>query len=474
MKKLFIYSTVVLLGVSSCTKDINSLNENTKAPEEVPPGMLFANAQKELFRYDASPNVNENTLRLWSQHWTQTTYTDESNYELIERNINGRVFNSLYTNVLRDLNEARTFIEADALLSDADKATQGAMITLMEAYTYHVLVDLFNDVPYTEAIGLLEKLNPVYDDAESVYRDLISRIDGAVSALNGSGSSGDLGGSDLIYSGSEMSWAEFGNSLKLKLALRMADVAPGDAQGWAEAAISSGVLSSSSSNAVINFEGGVPNTNPLWEDLVQSGRTDFVASQTLGDILNAQNDPRRAYYFRALDSLGNVVGNPHGAGGAYNNFSQPGDMLEDPTMAHWIMSYDEVLFMKAEAAARGWNAGGTAEDHYNNALQESVMLWTGAGTSDSTFLAETAYDANNWKSVIGTQKWVSLYNRGFEAWSTWRLYDAPTMAAAAEAGTVPPTRYNYSVDEYSVNSDNVSAANGGNDNVMDKVFWDVN
>ncbi len=473
MKKLFIYSTVVLLGFSSCTKDINSLNENTKAPEEVPAGMLFANAQKELFRFDASPNVNDNNLRLWAQHWTQTTYTDESNYELIERNVNGRTFNTLYANVLRDLNEARVFVDNDALLSDADKATQGAMITLMEVYTYHVLVDLFNDVPYSEANGLLDKLNPSYDDAETIYRDLLSRIDGALSALAGSGSSGELGSSDLIYSGSEMMWAEFGNSLKLKLALRMADVAPGDAQGWAEAA-AGGALSSSSSNAVVSFEGGVPNTNPLWEDLVQSGRTDFIASQTLSDALNAQNDPRSAVFFRALDSLGSVTGNPHGSGGAYNNFSQPGDMLENPTMPHWIMSYDEVLFLKAEAAARGWAVGGTAEDFYNDALQASVELWTGAGTSDSTFLAVTAYDANNWKTVIGTQKWIAMYNRGFEAWSTWRLYDAPTMAAAAEAGTTPPMRYNYSVDEYSVNGESVSAANGGSDNVMDKVFWDVN
>lgn len=472
MKKFVIYSAAVLLGLSSCTRDISSLNDNPKLPEEVPPGMLLANAQKELFRYDASPNVNNNTLRLWAQHWTQTTYTDESNYELIERNINGRVYNTIYADVLRDLNEARNFIDGDALISDADKGAQKAIITLMECYSYHVLVDLFNDVPYTNAVGLLDDLAPEYDDAETIYRDLIARIDGATAALDG-GSTGAFGGSDMVYGGSEMMWKEFGNSLKLKLALRMADVAASDAQGWAEAA-AGGAMSSSSSNATLNFESGVPNTNPLWEDLVQSGRTDFIASQTLADVMNAQNDPRRSVYFRALDSLGNVVGNPHGGGGAYNNYSQPGDMLENPSMPHSIMTYDEVLFLKAEAAARGWNVGGTAQDMYDMALQESVIAWTGSGTTDSTFLAVTAYDDANWKQSIGTQKWVAMYNRGFEAWSTWRLYDAPTMAVAAEAGTTPPTRYNYSVDEYSVNNANVSAANGGSDNVMDKVFWDVN
>ena len=56
------------------------------------------------------------------------------------------------------------------------------------------------------------------------------------------------------------------------------------------------------------YQSSTPNTNPLWEDLVQSGRTDFVASNTLGDIMNSSNDPRRAMYFRNLDSTGAIIG----------------------------------------------------------------------------------------------------------------------------------------------------------------------
>ncbi len=103
------------------------------------------------------------------------------------------------------------------------------------------------------------------------------------------------------------------------------------------------------------------------------------------------------------------------------------------------------------------------------------------GVDIDTFLTQASvdYDAqiaagSTWKEIIATQKWVAMYDRGLEAYSTWRLYDAPTMADAVEAGTPPPYRYNYSVDEYSVNGTAVSDANGGSDNVMDKVFWDVN
>lgn len=110
MKNKLIYTALIAFVFASCTKDITDLNTNTKAPENVPAAMLFANAQKDLVYYMASPNVNTNTLRLWSQHWTQTTYIDESNYELTERNINGRVFNSLYADVLRDLSDALSLI----------------------------------------------------------------------------------------------------------------------------------------------------------------------------------------------------------------------------------------------------------------------------------------------------------------------------------------------------------------------------
>lgn len=477
MKNQIIYIALFSLILGGCTKDITEFNNNSKAPEVVPASMLFANAQKDLVYYMASPSVNVNTFRLWSQHWTQTTYVDESNYELIERNINGEVFDRLYANVLRDLAEARDVIDVDVIISDEDAKIQLAMIDMMEVYTYSVLVDIFNDVPYTEGVTLLNNLTPSYDDAQTIYKDLGDRLNTIISDLNGSGSSGDLGAADLIYGGDVALWTEFAQSLKLKLGVKLGDVDAAAGQTWAEEA-ASGALSSSASNATLYFESSPPNTNPLWEALVQSGRTDFVASQTLGDIMNTTSDPRRAVYFRALDSLGNVVGNPHGGGGAYALFSQPGDILEDPSMPASLITYDEVLFLKAEAAARGWAVGGTAQSYYNSAITESMSVW---GVNADSFLTQASidYDAqiaagSTWKEIIATQKWVAMYDRGLEAYSTWRLYDAPTMAEAAEAKTKPPFRYNYSVDEYSVNGTAVSGANGGSDNIMDKVFWDVN
>jgi|TARA_B110000285_G_C15136263_1_gene627160 hypothetical protein len=475
MKKILI-SILSLILIWGCTKDITSVNKNPKAPEVVLANSLFSNAQKELFDYMASPNVNVNTFRLWSQHWTQTTYVDESNYELLERNINGEVFDRLYARILRDLAEARVIMDADEFLSDADKANQLAMITVLEVYSYHVLVDIFGDVPYSEALDGNNNVTPVFDDAAGIYKDLFTKLDGAITAL-GAGSAGNLADGDFIYGGDAASWQTFASSLKLKLALRMADIDPAMAQSAGSAALAN-VISRDGQSARFSYQNSTPNTNPLWEDLVQSGRTDFVVANTLADVMNSSEDPRRGVYFRELDSLGALIGLAHGAGGSYYTHSQPGDALENKTLPGVLMDYTEVLFLQSEAAARGW--GGDASALYQAAVNQSVTDWTGTAAT-AAFLNKVHYDSlmaapNNktWKEVIATQKWVALYNRGFEAWSTWRLYDAPTMNVSAEAGTTPPTRYNYSVDEYSINGTSVSAANSGSDLVTDKVFWDVN
>jgi hypothetical protein len=123
MKKLFTAASAALL-IASCTSDLSSLNENGKAPVQVPAGTLIANATVDLSDYLASINVNENNFTLWAQHWTQTTYTDESNYNYNQRDVNGNTFDALYANVLRDLNDAKGIISADDALPAAEKANQ--------------------------------------------------------------------------------------------------------------------------------------------------------------------------------------------------------------------------------------------------------------------------------------------------------------------------------------------------------------
>jgi hypothetical protein len=469
MKKLFTAASAALL-IASCTSDLSSLNENSKAPVQVPAGTLIANATVDLSDYLASVDVNLNNFTLWSQHWTQTTYTDESNYDYNQRDVNGNTFDRLYANVIRDLQDAKGLIEVDAVLLPQVKANQLAVADLLQVYAYHVLVDIHNDVPYSEAIG--DVVTPKYDAAAAIYTDLVTRILTAHSTLAGDNG---LGSFDLVYGGDANAWKKFAASLALKLAVRAADVDP-TAQTVAETAAAAGVFTSSADNASMSYTASPPYTNPLWNSLVQSGRTDFCASNTIAGIMNAHNDPRRGVYFRNLDSLGDLMGGVYGQNSAYNSHSQPGDAVEVPTLTAHFMSFSEVSFLLADAAQRQWNVVGTAAEHYANGVNASMAQWGVSETEAAAYLAQptVAWDPTVWKECIGHQKWLAMYTRGNEAYNTIRTYDYPVMNIADVAQRPVPNRMSYGIDEYSLNSTNVEAANGGSDADTDKVFWDVN
>jgi hypothetical protein len=475
MKKILIICISIVI-LSAC--DITSLNVDTKNPTNVPAGALFANSTVELFDYMVSTNVNENNLRLWSQYWTQTTYTDESNYELIERNANGRLWNKLYATVIRDARAAKAVIQANETLLAEEKRNQSAMCDLLEVYSMHVLVDLFGNVPYSEALMIAEgNVTPAYDDAKSIYTSLLAQL--ATISDNLSGNSG-MGANDVIYGGDVAQWKKFANSLRLRLAIRLADTDATAAKAAAEAAITAGVFTSMADDFELAYQDASPNTNPVWEDLVQSGRSDFVVANTIVDYMNTLDDPRRDYYFTKSDGATDFVGGTYGASNSFASNSRPGTAMYSTTNPGTLLDYTEVEFLLADAAARGYAVTGTAEDHYNAGIENSIMEWGGTATDATTYLAKTevayATATGDWKAKIGFQKWLAMYNRGFEGYATYRVYDAPVLNMAAGVGTLPPTRFTYPTDEYSLNKASIEAAATtiGGDLPTTKIFWDAN
>lgn len=473
MRKI-IFIGLVFLTVMSC-EDLTELNKDIKNPEEVPGGALFANATKDLFDFMTEPSVNVNNFRLWAQQWAQTTYADESNYELVERNVNGAAWNRLYAEVIRDLREAKTVINKDRFLSDQGKSQQTAMAEVLEIFSFHILVDIFGDIPYSEA--LTDDVTPAYEDDAAIYSDLINRLNAAINILGGDS---EMGNYDLVYGGDADQWKKFANSLKLRMAIRLAGVNPATAKTLAEQAVASGVFTSNEDNFALTYQGATPNTNPLWVSLVQSGRSDYVAASTLVNPMKALDDPRLPYYFRDMFA-GQFVGGKYGDNNAYNTFSHPGELQEDPTWPGIIMSYWEVAFLLADASQRGFNVGGTTEEFYNEAIESSILYWSGGDQSASDdYLAEPGVAfttaAGTPFEKIALQKWISLYDQGFEAWSTIRFYDHPDLPIAVQAGIPTPSRYTYPVTEYSLNEGNVAVArtNMGGDALDGKVFWDVN
>jgi len=107
MKKYLILLTSVL--AISCASDeiYEDLNKDPNNPTSVSDDSLFASATKSLFDQMTSTNVNTNIFRLFSQYWTETTYIDESNYDINNRKISDAHFSEMYRDVLYDLQDAK-------------------------------------------------------------------------------------------------------------------------------------------------------------------------------------------------------------------------------------------------------------------------------------------------------------------------------------------------------------------------------
>jgi hypothetical protein len=180
---------------------------------------------------------------------------------------------------------------------------------------------------------------------------------------------------------------------------------------------------------------------------------------------------------------GTYVGHPYGRNitGVDNDVSLPGDDYASQEAPSILMTAAEILFIKAEAAQRGYITGGAASaaEYYEDAIRVS-MEYNGVSSGDiDTYLAQGSvqYNAANWRQSIGTQKWIALYNQGLQAWAEWRRLDYPALNLAPDAvTTIIPRRRAYPTYEYSTNRKNVEAAvallSTGEDKFTEKVWWD--
>ena len=475
MKNIFaIFLTLLLF--SSCTK-LEELNTNIKDPTKVPGESLFTGAQLRFARQMVTPNVNSNIYRMFVQQWTETTYTDEANYDIVTRPIPGTFWNTMYRDVLMNFKESAKVLSADGN-QPGDGVTvlknKLAIVEIMTVYAYSVLVENFGNVPYTQAMDPAILL-PKYDDGLTVYQDLIARLNTAISNIDQT--AGSFGGYDNMFGGDAAKWYKFANSLKLRMGMLLSDVDNTLAKATVEAAAPN-AIASNGDNANLAFMPTQPNNNPVNENLVLSGRNDFVAANTLVDAMNALNDPRRALYFTPYGE--SFAGGIYGASNDFTKFSHVNPTLTEATYPGLFFDLAEVEFLLAEGVERGFSVGGTAKDHYEAAIKASITQWGGTDADATTYLAQSsvayATATGTWKEKIGTQKWIALYNRGFDAWTAFRMLDFPVLVAPPDANSALPLRLTYPTSEQTLNGANRAAAAAaiGGDDVATKLFWDKN
>ncbi|MFC2113511.1 SusD/RagB family nutrient-binding outer membrane lipoprotein [Bacteroidota bacterium] len=483
MKNTFIIILIATL-LAACTDDFDDYNIDKKRPAEVPGNVVFTSGLKNLVDQMSTPNVNLNIFRLIAQYWTETTYTDEANYDLVNRTIPDFTFRGYYRDALKDLDEAAKLITAEETLTAAEataKQNRLAIIELVNCYAYQNLVDIFGNVPYTEALDLTQ-VTPAYDDAWTIYQALISRVNTAIGQLDNS--AGSFGGQDLIYHGDVDSWITFGQSLKLKLGITISDHDNAMAQTLVEAAVAAGVITSAADNALLNYMGAPPNSNPVHDELVLTGRKDFVGANTTVDIMNALADPRLAAYYTQVDTSTETgveklayVGGVYGANSSYSLHSHVNPSITAATFPGIMFTHDEMLFYIAEAAERGYSVGMTAEAAYDAAITASFDFWDISGVASYLAKPEVAYTRapGTWKERIAKQAYLAFYTRGLEAWTEWRRLDFPVFAMPPNPFTnTIPNRFIYPINEQTLNPDNytTAAAAMGGDIVDNKIFWD--
>ncbi|MFA6085906.1 SusD/RagB family nutrient-binding outer membrane lipoprotein [Mucilaginibacter sp.] len=475
MKK-FIIAVLPILLLGACKKDITSLNTNPKQPQSVPGEALFTEAQRSLTNELASSNVYLNTFRLIEQQWQETTYITESNYNIKDNAIPDGIWTAYYRDVLEPFEQAKSTFTNTPTLAAGTIKNNIAISDIMQVYTYYYLVTTFGNIPYTDALNIDNKF-PKFDDAATVYSALLTRLDADIANLDEA--EGTLGEADQIYGGDIPSWKKFANTFKLKMGITLADADNAKAKTVVEAAVAAGVFTSNSDNANFKYALNPPNTNPIWVDLVQSGRLDFIASKTIIDNLKTTADPRLPLFF-TTDASGNYSGGVPGTSNSYSAFSKPSTTLTAPNFPGLLLDYAETEFNLAEAVERGYNVGGTAASHYANGITASITYWGGSAAAATAYSLKPtvayATAAGNYKQKIGYQKWIALYNRGWDAWIETRRLDYPLLPAPADPVSDFPVRFTYPVNEQNVNTVNYNDASSkiGGDEVTTKLFFDKN
>lgn len=481
MKKISIILLSLFL-VYSCTDNLEDLNIDKKNASEATAESFLSNAQKNMTDFMSNMNVNRNVLRQFVQHSSTTTYHDESNYNITNRKIPDNLWAAIYRDVLKDFDESAKIINQElpapvGLGGTNIQKNQLAINEVMQVYAYSLLVETFGDIPYSEALDI-DNVLPKYDDGITIYKDLINRLSAAIANMDVSDES--FGTADLIYGGDVAKWKMFASSLKLRMGLRIYDADNAFGTTAVQTAVASGVFQSNADNGVFKYLNSTPNTNQMWVDLVQSGRKDYVAAHTLVDVMNAVNDPRRAVYFTLYNGIykGGVYATSNSK---YNANSHLGDIFHEPTLPQILLDYSSVEFMLAEAAERSIvGTPAVAAVHYNDAITASFDYYDVTGASTYLLQPSVAYATatGTWKQKIGTQKWIALYNQGFEAWAEYRRLDFPVLTAPAGAvdaaeGKVP-VRFTYPIGEQTKNGANYTSAASaiGGDKLTTKLFWD--
>ena len=407
MKKIIInYFVAVLLLTGVGCKKIADFNVDPNNPSlaSATPQLLFPSAVASTVGQIHGEYAI--TGGLWAQYYTQSAtasqYRTIDAYNLIPDDFR-TAYQELYRSALSDYKKVQD------LSKEQSNWHFYFMATVMKAYTVQVLVDLYDMVPYSEALKGSSILQPKFDDGYSVYKGLLAEIDTALgydfrsSTLNATDAK-----SDLVFGGDMDNWERFANTLKLKMYLRMVNAKAAEAEQGIKALYSSNAKFLETGAGITSFEDKPNYSNPFYEQNIRRLNTNnnLRASETFVSWLRTNNDPRLAVYFGSTNP-----GTVHQ--GDYTNptpaYGTAAVFVQHATDPAWFISEAESYFMQAEARER-YFAGAGAKALYDagvTAAFAQVNLTPGA-----LLTVQYAYPAagtfQQKLEAIIVQKWASF------------------------------------------------------------------
>jgi hypothetical protein len=513
----FLCSGVLFL---SCTKDFKTINTNRNSIATIGPAemlFLFSKAQSTATNNQGNYQVAQNLFAdQYAQYFACNATYFPSDRLVIRQDWVGAAFNPMYTDVLPQL---------QIILANTDSlSAEHALAEVWWVFSFHRVTDYWGPIPYFKVGGVPGTPVP-YDPQDKIYDDFFKRLAAAVAVLKTRTGKSLFASYDLIYGGDVSKWIKFANTLRLRLAIRISAVDPTRAKTEGEAAIAGGVLTTSpDDDALIQRSTKGSDGNGL---SIMSDWNEFRMSASMASVLNGYSDPRLPVYFLPVVSSGTYKGLRNGltanqlgqsantapanshVGPRWTSTTFPGGLSTYLASSQNVMATAESYFLRAEGSLLGWNVGGmTTQQLYEGGITASMHQW---GITDATvinnYINSTATPVapgdylnspamtnipvkfsatpSVQKEQIATQKWLSLFPDGMEAWADFRRSHVLKLYPVANSDNPLITntstqwlrRIPFLLSEQQTNGPSVKAAAallGGPDNELTPLWWDKN
>jgi hypothetical protein len=465
MKRTSIF-VILLLSLIACTDNFEKINTNPNYPDNAPLINVFCYVTEEI-----SSLFGEQEMKYpaaFAGYLSKGTYIDVTNYLMSPKET---TWSTIYTDILTNAN----YVISGA--KDEGNKNLEAAAMILKAYALQMAVDIYGKVPYFEAgKATTGVIHPHYNEEKEIYYDLLNSLKTANDLFDVS-NGGTIGEGDLLFGGEVGKWKKFGNSLRLRMAIRISYSDEAKSKEVIAEILNdpagNPILESNDDNAFVSYSGG---------DWVEPWTTEnnytvdgFIAKPII-DTLLRYSDPRIAFYAEPLENgqyRGLEVGSD--ADTAYSRVNDR--FVNNPTGKIWLMKYSETMFIVTEAIMRGFVTGDAAEA-YQKAVTASLKEYEITDAAVSAYLSNPNVAWKNELKQLYVQKWIALFRQSWEAWAEMRRTDVPTLPPASHSAysghTRTPFRFPYPDSEKKLNSVNIPAQVTEDDYFWGyQVWWDT-